>query len=380
MIQRIMIIAGEASGDLHGSGVVRELKRIQPSLDIYGVGGDRMKREGMELIYHINELGIMGFVEVLKHLPFIKAMEHALEQIVKFKRPDVLLLIDYPGFNIRFARIAKRYGVPIVYYISPQVWAWNRSRVKKMRGLIDTMLVIFQFETDFYRAEGIDAEFVGHPLLEVLETELDRKNFCKRFGLDEEKRILALFPGSRKQEIDYIFPEMLSAARHIASIRNIEIVVGVAPTLDEEYFRTLYNLQGIHLIKGMIYDVMAHADFALVTSGTATLETACFGTPMVVVYKTSWPTYLIGRALVKIGSIGLVNIVAGSRIVPECIQHKATARKLAREALRLLDDEQQMGEMKTRLLKVKDLLGTAGASRRVAERILQMDRRAVETS
>ncbi len=375
-----MIIAGEASGDLHGSGVVRELKKLRPSLDIYGVGGDKMKHEGMDLIYHINELGFMGFVEVLKHLPFIKAMEHTLEQIVKFKRPDVLLLIDYPGFNIRFARIAKRYGVPIVYYISPQVWAWHRSRVKKMRALIDTMLVIFQFEVDLYRAEGIDVEFVGHPLLEVLDVGLDRKNFCKRFGLDEEKKILALLPGSRKQEIEHIFPELLEAARRIAAVRNVEIVVGVAPTLDEQYFRTLYNVQGVHLIKGLIYDVMTHADFAFVTSGTATLETACFGTPMFVVYKTSWPTYVIGRALVRIGSIGLVNIVAGSRIVPEFIQHRATARTLAREALKLLDDEKQLADMKARLLRVKDLLGSTGASKRVAERILEMEKHAAEVS
>ncbi len=375
MIQRIMIIAGEASGDLHGSGLVRELKRLRSSLDIYGVGGEKMKREGAELIYHINELGFMGFVEVLKHLPFIKAMEHTLGQIVKFKRPDVLVLIDYPGFNIRFARIAKRYGVPIVYYISPQVWAWNRSRVKKMRALIDTMLVIFPFEVDFYRSEGMDVEFVGHPLLEVLKSGLDRKNLCKRLGLDEKKKILALFPGSRKQEIEYIFPEMLAAARLIASVRELEIVVGVAPTIDEQFFRTLYNLHDVHLVTGMIYEVMANADFAFVTSGTATLETACFGTPMFVVYKTSWPTYLIGRALVRIGSIGLVNIVAGRRIVPEFIQHQVSARKLAREALKLLDDEKQLEEMKARLLKVKDLLGTPGASRRAAERILKLEER-----
>jgi lipid-A-disaccharide synthase len=376
VIQRIMIIAGEASGDLHGSGVVRELKHLRPSLDVYGVGGEKMKREGVELIYHINELGFMGFVEVLKHLPFIKAMEHTLEQIVKFKRPDVLVLIDYPGFNMRFARIAKRYGVRIVYYISPQVWAWNRSRVKKMRALIDKMLVILPFEADLYRAEGIDAEFVGHPLLEVLDAELDRKNFCRRFGLEEEKKILALFPGSRKQEIEYIFPEMLAAARHIASVHNVEIVVGVAPTLDEQYFRTLYSLQGVHLVKGLIYEVMAHADFAFVTSGTATLETACFGTPMFVLYRTSWLTYLIGRALVKIKTIGLVNIVAGRRIVPEFIQHRVSARKLAREALKLLDDEKRLGEMKARLFSVKDLLGTPGASRRAAEWILKMEERA----
>ena len=248
---------------------------MSPAVDVYGVGGDKMKREGMEIIYHIHELGFMGFWEVLKHLPFIKTMEYTLEQIVKYKKPDVLILIDYPGFNLRFARIAKRYNVTIVYYISPQVWAWHRSRVKKIRSLVDTMLVIFPFEADFYHAEGIKAEFVGHPLLEVLESKLDRENFCKRFSLDELKPIVALLPGSRKQEIDYIFPAMLSAARMISLQNNAQIVVGVAPTLEEEYFRTLYNVSGVHFIKGLTYEVMANADFAFVTSGTATLETAC---------------------------------------------------------------------------------------------------------
>ena len=372
MVQRVMIIAGEASGDLHGSGVVRELKRLSPTVDVFGVGGDKMKREGMDLIYHINELGFMGFIEVLQHLPFIKTMEHTLEQIVKFKKPDVLVLIDYPGFNLRFARIARRYNVKIVYYISPQVWAWHRSRVKKIHSLVDKMLVIFPFEVDFYHTEGIDAEFVGHPLLEVLESRLNRKNFCKRFSLEELRPIIALFPGSRKQEIDYIFPEMLSAARMLSVQNNAEIVVGIAPTLEEEYFGTLYNVQGIHFIKGFTYEVMANADFAFVTSGTATLETACFGTPMFVVYKTSWFTYLIGRALVRIHSIGLVNIAAGKIIVPEFVQQRATAKKMAKSAIKLLNDKKRLADMKAELSKVKALLGTAGASHRVAERILQM--------
>jgi lipid-A-disaccharide synthase len=372
VVQRVMIIAGEASGDLHGSGVVRELKRLSPAVDVYGVGGDKMKLEGMDLIYHINELGFMGFVEVVKHLPFIKTMEHTLEQIVKFKRPDVLVLIDYPGFNLRFARIARRFNVKIVYYISPQVWAWHKSRVKKIRSLVDKMLVIFPFEAEFYHAEGIDAEFVGHPLLEVLISKLDRKNFCKRFSLDEQKQIVALLPGSRKQEIDYIFPEMLSAARRMSMQNDAQIVVGIAPTLEEEYFRTLYNLKGIHFIKGLTYEVMANADFAFVTSGTATLETACFGTPMFIVYKTSWLTYVIGRALVHIKNIGLVNIAAGKTIVPEFIQCQIAGKKMAQSAMKLLNDKQRLADMKAELSKVKVLLGTVGASHRVAERIMKM--------
>jgi len=367
-----MIIAGEASGDLHGSGVVRELKRANPSIDIFGVGGDRMKQEGMRLIYHVNELGFMGFVEVIKHLPVIRSMKKTLETVLRHKKPDVVLLIDYPGFNLRFAKSAKRSGSKVVYYISPQVWAWHPSRVKKMRGIVDTMLVIFPFELDLYRKEGIDVEFVGHPLLEVLNSDLDRKGFGKRYGLVADKKVLALLPGSRMQEIEMIFPEMLKAARTIAREEEMEIVLAVAPTLQEEHFRTFYNLEGIRIVKNASYEVMRNADFALVTSGTATLETGLFGTPMVVVYKTSWPTYLIGRLLIRLKNIGLVNIVAGKQIVPEFIQHRATATNLAREILGILRNEEALSAMRKELSAVRGKLGESGASSRVAQRILQI--------
>lgn len=366
-----MMIAGEASGDLHGSGVVRELKRMDRAVDVFGVGGENMKKEGMNIIYHVNELGFMGFVEVIKHLPFLRVMEHTLEQVMRFKKPEAVVLIDYPGFNLRFARIAKKYGAKVFYYISPQIWAWHRSRVRKMKGVIDKMLVVFPFEVEFYRHEGIDVEFVGHPLLEALETHFDFKNFCKRYGIDRKKKLLALIPGSRRQEIEHIFPVMLRSARIIAAAEGMEIAVAVAPTLEEKHFRTFYDLEGIHLVKGATYDLMNHAHFALVTSGTATLETACFGTPMFVLYRTSWPTYLIGRLLVRVKNIGLVNIVAGKEIVPEFIQHRATVNNLASAALDILRNEEKLKTMQAELSKLKEKLGATGASRRVAERILQ---------
>ncbi len=372
MVKRVMMIAGEASGDLHGSGVVRELKRLDPSIDIYGVGGDKMKREGMNLVYDIRELNFMGFVEVLKHLPFIKTMERTLEQVLKYKRPDVLVLIDYPGFNLRFAGIAKRYNVKIVYYISPQVWAWNKSRVKKMRQLVDKMLVIFPFEVDFYKQEGIDAEFVGHPLMEVLESQLDKTNFYKRYGIEDGKDIVALFPGSRLQEIENIFPAMLRAAKGVAAELDMVVAVGVAPTLEEKYFKTFYNTEGVRFIKGATYELMQNSHFAFVTSGTATLETACFSTPMFVVYKTSWLTYLVGRMMVRVKNIGLVNIVAGKRIVPEFIQHRATANAMKNAAVRLLKDPARVDEMKRELSKIRGMLGAIGASRTVADHIYRM--------
>ncbi len=367
-----MIIAGEASGDLHGSGVVRELRKLNPKVEIFGVGGEKMKREGMSLVYHIRELGFMGFVEVVRHLPFIKVMEYTLEQIVKFKKPDVLVLIDYPGFNLRFARRVKKYGMKVVYYISPQVWAWHQSRVKKMRGIVDMMLVVFPFEVDFYKKAGIPAEFVGHPLLEVLDGGMTRKGFCKRYGIDGSKKILGLIPGSRRQEIEKIFPAMLRAARQVAAEENMEIALAVAPTLEESLFRTLFGVEDVRLVKGATYDLMNHADFAFVTSGTATLETACFGTPMFVVYKTSWLTYAIGRLLVRIRNIGLVNIVAGKTVVPEFLQHRVKAAALAREALLLLRDSRRMKSMRDELSLIRKKLGSRGASKQVARHILRV--------
>jgi len=372
MVQKVMIIAGEASGDLHGAGVVRELRKLNPKMDVFGVGGDKMKQEGMNLIYHIRELGFMGFVEVIKHLPFIKVMEHTLEQIVKFKKPEVLVLIDYPGFNLRFARRVRKYGLKIVYYVSPQVWAWHRSRVKKMRGLVDSMLVVFPFEVDFYKEENIPVEFVGHPLLEVLDAGLTRKNFCKRYGIDPSRKILGLIPGSRRQEIEKIFPVMLQAARKVAAEEKMEIAVAVAPTLEESFFRTLFNLDGVRLVKGATYDVMSHSHFAFVTSGTATLETACFGTPMFVLYRTSWLTYCIGRLLIRVRNIGLVNIIAGKTIVPEFIQHRVAVGTLVQEAMQTLRNEERLRAMRAELSLLRKKLGSPGASKRVARHILGM--------
>lgn len=371
-VTKVMMIAGEASGDLHGAGVVRELRKRNPSIDIFGVGGDRMKQEGMNVVYHVRELGFMGFIEVVKHLPFIKVMEYTLGQIVRFKKPDVLVLIDYPGFNLRFARKIRQAGMKIVYYISPQVWAWHSSRVKRIRELVDQMLVVFPFEVPWYEKEGVPVRFVGHPLLEVLETNFSRRNFCKRYDIDPDKQILALLPGSRRQEIERILPVMLQAAKRVARERGMEVVLGVAPTLDPEYLRTMYDVAGVRLVEGATYDVMAHAAFAMVTSGTATLETACFGTPMMVVYKTSWMTYIIGRLLVRVKAIGLVNIVAGGKIVPEFIQHRATPSAMAAEALSILGDSEKLTAMRGALMALKQKLGSPGASARVADHILRM--------
>ena len=370
---RVMIIAGEASGDLHGSGVVRELKRRDPDCIIYGIGGDKMRAEGMELIFNVREISVMGFWEVLQHLPLLKSVERTLQAVLKVKKPDVLLLIDYPGFNLRFARAAHALGIKIVYYISPQVWAWKSGRVKKMKELIDKMLVVFPFEEEIYKKENIDVEFVGNPLLEVFTEPQEKREYCKRYSLDENKPILGLFPGSRTQELERIFPAMLGAARILHKQAGVQTLVGVSSILNFEYVKTfIRNDFPVQLIQNATYDVMKNSDVALVTSGTATLETAYYQTPMIVVYKTSWFSYLLGRMLVRIKNIGLVNIIAGEQIVPEMLQSKVTPQRLAQEIFKMLEDKDMCRNISNKLSKVKERLGTKGASARVAENIFSI--------
>jgi lipid-A-disaccharide synthase len=368
-----MIIAGEPSGDLHGAGVVRELKRRNPECFIFGIGGDKMAAAGMELIYNIREISVMGFWEVIQQLPLIKSVEKTMTVLLQVRKPDVILLIDYPGFNLRFAKLAHSRGIKIVYYISPQVWAWNFRRVKKMKGIIDKMLVVFPFEEDIYKREGIDVEFVGHPLLEVLTEPQEKKEFCKRYNFDEKKQILGLFPGSRRQELERIFPAMLGAARLLHFQKDVQIGVGVASALDFDFVKSFVrNDFPIQLIQNATYDLMKNSDVAIVTSGTATLETGFYQTPMIIVYRTSWFSYFVGRILVRVKNIGLVNIVAGDKIVPEILQSHLTPHRLASEALKMLEDEKYRTDISERLSIVKEKLGTKGASARVAEVLLSM--------
>ena len=259
---------------------------MQPSIEIFGIGGEKMKQEGMTLTYHVRELSFMGFLEVLRHLPLIRSVKRTLEQLLILKKPDVVLLIDYPGFNLRFARIAKKYGIKVVYYISPQVWAWKKGRVKKMPAIVDKMLVVFPFEEEIYRKVGVDVSFVGHPLLEELDVQFSRAQFCKRFSIDPSKKILALIPGSRRQEIKDLFSVMARSAGVLLQSENFEIVVGVAPNLGRELF-DLYVPPNVplHYVENATHEAMKYAELAIVTSGTATLETACFETPMIVVYR-----------------------------------------------------------------------------------------------
>ena len=373
MLSRVMMIAGEASGDLHGAGVVRELKTLRPSVEIYGIGGDRMRNEGMELVEHVSAVSFMGFLEVVRHLPVITSIEKKLERMLVDRRPNVVVLIDYPGFNLRFARKAKRQGIRILYYISPQVWAWNKRRVKKMKGLVDQMKVVFPFEEESYKRDGIDVEFVGHPLVETVESSSTRGEFFAMTKLEGGRKLLALFPGSRKQEVEKILPTMISAALRLQQSNGVQVAIGAAPALNAGFLRRFIPAgAAITLVENGTHDLMHHADAAIVTSGTATLEAGWFCTPMVVVYKTSPLTYLIGRMLVDVPHIGLVNIVAGKGVVPEFIQHEMSVENLVRAVGKIIENDEYASAMRSELSVIKTKLGGPGASMRVAESIIAL--------
>ena len=321
----ILIIAGEASGDLHGGELIRFLKHKQPDLDLFGIGGDEMANHGMDIIVHVRDMSFLGFFEVIKHLPFIRRVFRKMKKLMRDRHPDLVLLIDYPGFNLRFAAQARKMRIPVLYYISPQVWAWGKRRIKKIARVVDKMLVIFPFEVDLYKKAGVDVEFVGHPLKDGVKVNTTRKAFFKTLNLDPGKPTIGLLPGSRNQEISRLLPEMIAALHLLREKQpNLQFVLGKSPTLSDEVYRPfLARDTSIQPIRGHTYEIMAHSDMVLVASGTATLETAILQTPMIILYKMSSLSFFIGRLLVKVRQIGLANIVAGKKVVPELLQKQA---------------------------------------------------------
>jgi lipid-A-disaccharide synthase len=368
--KKIVIIAGEASGDLHGSSLVKELKKINSNLEIFGIGGDKMKREGVELIFHIDKLSFMGFFEVIKNLRLIREVMKSMVSVTETRRPDLAILIDYPGFNLRFAKKVKSLGIPVVYYISPQVWAWGGNRVKKMQGWIDKMVVIFPFEKDIYEKFDIACEFVGHPLLEVTRPVLSLEDFQRKFDIRKNEVVVGLLPGSRWQEVEKILPIMLESCELLkARIKNLKLLLGLAPTIKKEKIESLINQthSQVKIVENLTYDVMKHSNLLLIASGSATLECAILGTPFLVLYKTSFWTYFIAKSLINIPNIALANVVAGKRIVPEFIQKKAIPGLIAEEMYEILSDKNRYKAIQTELEKVKGKLGEDGASQKAAQ-------------
>ena len=369
----ILIIAGEASGDMHGASLVRALKRKRPDLRFRGIGGDRMSEAGVEIVRHVSEMAFLGFFEVLKHLPFIRRVLAEVRNLMESRNPKLVILIDYPGFNLKIAKEAKKRGIPVVYYISPQVWAWGKGRVKKIAERVDRMLVIFDFEEPIYRRAGMDVAFVGHPLKDTVRPAVSRSVFFRNAGLDPRRPLLGLVPGSRKQEIRHLLPEMVKAVGLLRrDIPGLQAVVAVAPTLSDQVLHPhLSGTEAIRSVRSQTYEAMAYSDAALVASGTATLETALSGTPMVILYKMSSGSFFLGKLLVRMENIGLVNIVAGKRIVPELLQKNVTPEKIRAATLPLLTDREHRKEILRDLKEVARRLGRPGATERAADQIVE---------
>lgn len=368
------MIAGETSGDMHGAELIKAMKTNHPGLVFFGIGGDRMIDLGLHAIRHSSEMAFLGFIEVVKHLRFISRVFDEMLQALNSRQPALVILIDYPGFNLRFARLAKKRGYRILYYIGPQIWAWKKSRLKKMAQTIDRMLVILPFELNLYLEKGMDAHFVGHPLKGNISPKQKRSVFIQTHQLNEDAPLIGLLPGSRKQEIAKLLPEMSKACAFIqAEMPDAQFILGTAPHLKEtDYLSFIDKKANIVIVNQDTYGVMAHAHAVLVASGTATLETALFNTPMVICYKITPLSYILGRMLIKIKWIGLVNIIAGKKIVPELIQHHANAWEMATAIIPMLKDENYSGQMKSELHRVSDLLGETGASERAAKLTLEM--------
>ena len=371
--KNLMVIAGEISGDLHGASLIKELKKLDPEINVFGIGGDKMQTAGMQLSYHINRMAFLGFVEVIKHIPFIKKVQKELLDIVKKKNISTVVLIDYPGFNLSIAKKLKAMNAKIVYYISPQIWAWGSGRINKIKRLVNKMLVVFPFEEKLYSDHNVNVEFVGHPLLERLKDYdfLTKENLFEKYNLDKNKEILLILPGSREQEVKHIFPEVIKAAVKLADEFNLQVVTACSSNIDKDVFGKITNTKDLKIIKNDTYNLLKHSKFGIVKSGTSTLEAGLFQLPMVIVYKTSSPTYWIGRSLVKVDFIGMTNIISGEKVVPELIQNRATEEILYKECKKILSDKNLYDTIKNKLGLIKEKLGAEGASAKAAKSIYE---------
>lgn len=365
------IIAGEASGDLHASNLIAELKKKDKNAEFRAWGGDLMRKQGAELVKHYRHMAFMGFVEVAVNLRKVLGNISECKADLLRYQPDVVILVDYPGFNFRIAEFAHRKGMKVCYYISPQVWAWKRHRVKKIRKYVDRMLVILPFEEPFYKEHGVNATFVGHPLLDELSKlkTPSRLHFIHRNDLSEKKEIIALLPGSRKQEVERMLGTMLKVIPHFP---QYQFVIAGAPSLDKSLYLKMIGNADVRLVENQTYELLQNASAALVTSGTATLETALLSVPEVVCYKANRLSYVIAKNLIKVKYICLVNLVMDKEVVKELIQDDFKEAKLVKELELLLQDPKRQRRILDDLDMLKHKLGNEGASEKAAEVIINM--------
>ncbi|MEE9614642.1 MAG: lipid-A-disaccharide synthase [Thermodesulfobacteriota bacterium] len=369
MTGSILMISGEASGDLHGANLIKALKAAMPSLVVKGMGGKKMRAAGLEGL-DSTPLAVVGIVEAVKKLPPIKKAFGYLKRLLKSERFDCVVLIDYPDFNLRFAALAKKSGVPVVYYISPQVWAWRKGRIGKIARLVDKMLVVLPFEAELYKDTGLDVEYVGHPLVDTVSCDMTKAEARGYLGLAEDSTVIALLPGSRVEEVELLLPPMAEAMGVVGAEPGFkfEVVLPVADSIDDAQLERLLSASPlpVKLLHGRTYETLRASDAAVVASGTATLEAALIKTPMVIVYKVSPVSALIIRTLIDIDLLGLPNIISGGKIVPELIQEEVTPPNIARELLGILKDPERRRTMEESLEAMRDKVDGHDAAGRAA--------------
>ena len=370
--EKILIIAGEASGDLHGAHLVEQLHNLDPSIHCYGVGGDAMEAAGVRLLGHISDMAVVGLTEVASKAGPILSVYRRLKKTLVNEKPHLVILIDYPEFNLFLAGAIKKLNIPIVYFISPQIWAWRRGRVRKIARLIDRMIVIFPFEKDFYEKAGVEADFVGNPLLDAVRFRFSPQEAVGHFNLAPQVPTIGLLPGSRMGEIRRHLPVFLKAIPLIQrQIQPVQFILPVASGIDRKHIAALCAGAGdtIRIVRNDVYDVMNIADFLLVASGTATVEAAIVGTPMAIIYQVSPITAWLARLLIKTQNVGMVNIIANKTIVPELLQHDFTPEAVAGVATKYLLNKTARDTMKRELQGVRRLLGEPGAAQRAAQSV-----------
>lgn len=371
---RIMISAGEASGDIHAAAVTAAIKKLNPDAEVFGMGGDALRNAGGEVLFDIKEHGVMGFAEIICKLPALFRLRNNFVKVMEQRRPDCLIVVDYPGFNMKIAKIAHEKGIPVVSYISPSAWAWHRSRAKKVAKIVDKVAAIFSFEYDVYHEAGADTVFVGHPLLDIVKTSMPRQEAEAFAGKRAGRKLILLMPGSRLMEIEKMLPTLLEAAKLLQQqLPEVDFTMPRAGTIPLSLLESKIKAAGVQvkITEGHNYDVFSVADLALATSGTVTLEAALCGLGSIIVYRTSAINAFIARRVINIPDIGLPNIVAGRHILPELLQEDFTPEKVAQEALHLLEPERN-ARMKKDLAYVKERLGQPGAVDRVAQLVLKI--------
>jgi lipid-A-disaccharide synthase len=370
-----MIVAGEASGDIYGADLVAEAVKLDQNFHFFGIGGARMREAGVEILVDSSVMAVVGLVEVIKHFDVISAAFNKLKQIILETPPDLLILIDYPGFNLRLAKVAKKAGVTVLYYISPQIWAWRQGRVKKIARLVDHMAVILPFEAPFYERAGVPVTFVGHPMLDLVDVTMDHTAAATSFNLDPKRKIVGLFPGSRHNEIERLLPVITAAAVTLKErFPEVQFILPLASTLNIDDIVPQLTTAGLEVTttRERIHDMIRACDAVISVSGTVTLEIALVGTPMVIIYKLSPLTYQLAKRLIKVPNIGLCNIVAGETVVQELIQEQANPSAIADEIEKLLTNSSYHATIKQKLSEIRSKLGCGGASVNVARIALEL--------